>query len=135
MGWSPVERTILLTFNPEQMAQEAVADRPLEMPDLERLSKLAKDIVQGVVFSSDAVQKADADLLPSIFMPLALGATKGMSDAEIGAIGLFYAPMDSAFGRAINGYPCFGSVGWLCKRDATIVREKWRKMMDLLEQV
>lgn len=116
-----------MTLNPEEMARKAIDDRPLRTPDVDRLSKLARDIVQGVVFSSDSIKDnpaMDGRLVASIFMPLALGATKDMTHAELDDIGMFYAPMDSAFGRAINGCPTFGSVGWLNKRDAAIVRDK-----------
>jgi hypothetical protein len=90
---------------------------------LDSLKTLAVDIKAGRVFTSWQVH--DRQLLPLIFMPIALG---GFKKSWV----FFYAYYDShvSHPRSIRDYPIFASVGGLNKKDML----KLHKILKHLEE-
>jgi len=68
--------------------------------DLE-LRQLAVDIAEGRVFTSD--QCPTKEMLASCFVILALGGFKGLSDEELGNIGLIYEYRSKRLPLTANG--------------------------------
>ena len=84
---------------------------------LDKLKQLARDIVEGKVFHSDCIHEADAHLVRSIFMPLALFKKEDLDRIKDNKISLFYEYMEHAGRRTINGYPMFMSICFLDESD------------------
>jgi len=77
----------------------------------QELKKLALDIDEGRVFGTWNVNPTDREIIPSIFMPLALGAELTEGAAHL------YEYLTEALPRCINGYPIFTSFRTLTKED------------------
>lgn len=87
------------------------------------LAKFVMDYCDGKVFTSAQVSEHSLNLLPCIFMPLALGGLQGLYDAEVQRIGLIWEYMSQAGYRAINGYPTFLSCHLMHKDDWNTARK------------
>lgn len=74
----------------------------------EELKILAKDMVEGRVFSSDHIPEEQASLLPSIFM--VLGLMNKEQREGLKGVALVYEYIEKAVPSIINGYPCFSSL-------------------------
>lgn len=106
-----------------------------EIPRLppEELKKFVIQYLAGDVFTSAQLPEKDSDLLPMVFLPLALGALDSFSVEACKDIGVCWAYMRETVGtRSINGYPFFGSVRFMHKDDwarasAAILRERSRQ--------
>jgi hypothetical protein len=80
----------------------------------EQLKKFVFDVLAGQVLTIFDVPK---DLVPAVFMPIALGAFSGWTEAEAEDIGCIYGHVSEALSTGVNGYPCFMSVHMLNKQD------------------
>lgn len=111
--------------------------KPTKMDDKppEFLSRLAKDIATNLVFTLHHIRESDSHIVPSVFMPLALGALSDMTKEYIASIGMVYEYYDKAGSRSINGYPIFFSCLLLSMHDTKIVWEKVEKVRKALEDV
>lgn len=112
---------------------------PPEKLSDDELRKFICGVLDGSIFTSAHLH--NQDLLPMVFMPLAIGMFRYHSEEEIKEIltqtGVFYSYMKDAGPRAINGYPMFFSCGllhiddWRRAREAIIAEEERRKTMPL----
>lgn len=83
----------------------------------EELKVIARDIVDGKIFSDRDLRKADVEggtMIGMVFMVLFLMPNPA---AFIEDAGLLYEYWDQAGPRSINGYPCFFSVRKIIKKD------------------
>lgn len=94
----------------------------------EQAKTLAMDIRAGDVFTSRAIQPHDMELLPVIFMPLALMDRKMASALAKDAPVLIFERMSKAGPRSINDYPIFMSAQMLWRADAEKVSEYIKKL-------
>lgn len=98
----------------------SLADKPNE-----EIVRLAQDVVDGKVFGTWQLPNNEGDMLPMIFMPIALGCTIPEN------AGHAYEYLDKAGPRSINGYPCFFSVTFLNGPDSIklskLVKHLWEK--------
>lgn len=82
------------------------------------LRRLAMDIEEGKIFTSDHIREYDAQLLPSIFMPLFFsGRDFHFWMLKKNKIMLIYEYLSKAGPRSINGYPIFFSMQMLNLED------------------
>jgi hypothetical protein len=76
----------------------------------QELKQLAIDIVDNKVFTDRHLRDGESTNVYMVFMPIALGAFKDMTDEQKKGIGLLYEYYDKAGPRSFNGYPIFMSV-------------------------
>lgn len=97
--------------DPEQ--QSEIDKKPVD------LKQLAMDLYENKVFTDRHLLSSGNDyLIPSVFMPVALGAFSGKTQEEIKAeVGMIYEYYSEAGPRGINGYPCFFSFRILSPED------------------
>lgn len=86
----------------------------------EELKQIASDLHDGKIFC-DRQLGNEGRLLPSVFMPLALGALAGYSKKEISKLGMIYEYLEKAGPRSINGFPIFFSCQLLGRDETTKV--------------
>ena len=99
----------------------ALKPQNVENRSAEELSQIAKDIVTNLVFTDRHIRDFDSGLLPTIFMPVALGAFAECSEAYVNDVGMLFEYYDKSFPRSINGYPIFSSLQILSKHDAKLI--------------
>lgn len=117
-----------------EKAWEIGLTRKIPSQPPEKLSQLARDIAQNLVFTSDYVQ--DTNILGCVFVPIAMGAFNDLNKSQLEDIGLIFEYYNASMGgRAINGYPIFFSCQYLNREDTEIVKEKVRKIKNLIGQI
>jgi len=102
------------------------------MDDKEKKA-LAVDIVEGKVFGTWSMGEEENDLIPRIFMPLALAEKKVLKSMTDDKIAQIYEYMEKAGPRSINGFPIFFSMHMINEDDWAEVRamcEKYKKHKD-----
>lgn len=113
----------------DEEAPEKLSGAGFKMTRMEpdELRELARDTHAGrVFFASDE----DADLLPAIFMPIALGGLAGADPAEVELIGGIYEYLERAGTLGVNGRPMFTSVRFLHNDDVV----ELRRLVDTIQQ-
>lgn len=97
------------------------------------LKDLAKDIVMNKVFTDRHIQKTHANMLFTVFMPLAFMDKKGWAAmGKVEEIGLIYEYYEKATTRSINGYPTFQSFKYLKQKEANVTLDyvaKYKRML------
>lgn len=92
--------------------------RPDKFPRMsdEDLSQFVLDYCDGKILVAEQVPK---DLLPMVFMPIALGCFADWKEGHLNQIGTIWERLDSRniMPRSINGYPMFGSLRILRTED------------------
>lgn len=101
----------------------------------EEIKSIAFALLNNSIFTDRHISQDEPHMLGSIFMPLALGAFKDLTEEEVQNIGLIYESLDKAGPRAINGYPSFFSFQYLDKTDSDKVFEMARKIQAAVESV
>jgi hypothetical protein len=73
----------------------------------------------GRIFTSNHIRPSyeGDNIVSMVFMPLAFGALKDMTEDAIRHIGLIWEYLDQAGPRSINGYPIFSSLRFMHKDD------------------
>lgn len=98
------------------------------LPDTE-ISDLALGILKNEIFTDRHIAPDDRHLFASIFMVFAFMDNKErLRLARKSRPGLFYAPMNEAGPRAINGYPMFFSAKMLNEADTDKVWDEYRRL-------
>jgi len=96
----------------------------------DELRKLAVDIVDGHVFTSDMCPNTHD--VGNVFMVLQLGGLSKMKEDDIKEIGLFYEYNEKAMPyRRVNGMPIFFSAQILSKEDckrAQVFVDQYKEM-------
>lgn len=107
------------------------------MPE-DELKNFVRDYLAGLIVTSEDM---DATLVPTVFMPLALGAIQGWSQKELAQLGAVWAhrTKDRSTGLGVNGYPMFVACRLMRKEDwaivaATINREREQRTDIKLEK-
>ncbi len=95
---------------PSKMSDETEEERTA------RLKAFVVDYCSGRIFTSLHLSETELDILPMVFMPLALGA-KVPEDVVV-----VWEHLDKAGPRSINGYPSFWSCHFMNKADYARVR-------------
>jgi hypothetical protein len=102
--------------------------------DSAEIKKFVLDFMAGDVFTDFHV--TDKNLLPMVFMPLAMGGYESFSEKARSEIGCVYARFsDGTFPRSINGYPIFGSCAFMHKDDWARAHAAITKARDALENI
>lgn len=83
----------------------------------DEIRQLVKDMLSGAVFTSQQIDTVE--LLPMVFMPLAMIGKERIEELQAANIIMFYEYMHKAGPRGINGYPMFLSMQVLNLEDAT----------------
>jgi hypothetical protein len=103
----------------------------------EELKKIAIEVVNGRIFTSLSVDQDH--LLPLVFMPLALLSKEDSLKLRNLPVedqpGIFYAPLEKAGPRSINGLPIFWEVSWIVVGQCEEFLELCRKYQSELERV
>ena len=90
------------------------------------LKELAIGCYRGDVFTS--LQIHDQNDISSVFMPLMMMDPVQRKDMVEDKPHMYYSYMKDAFPTGVNGYPCFGSVAHLNKKDALKFVEYYKKI-------
>ncbi len=98
----------------------------------DKLREFVDDFVSNRIFTSAHLRDTEADLLPMIFMPLALGCFSKVQPDSLKQIGILYEYYEKAGPRSLNGKPIFMSFSMLHVDDwerakAAIDRETERR--------
>jgi hypothetical protein len=101
------------------------------MKSREDLKKIAIDFADGKIFTSDLLP--DMNLLPQVFVPIALNCFKDIPEEDIkkGKLWVIYEYYDKAGPRSINGYPIFFSLNYLSKEEAEVTNDLLHKYIKL----
>lgn len=84
-------------------------------------------------FCSAQVQQQN--LLPMIFMPLALMDEKMLKKLDKDGVAVFFEEYSKAGPRSINGYPCFFSCRYMTFTDYEKVREVAQALQSAMDGV
>ncbi len=84
-------------------------EEPKQELTSEFLRQLAADIADDKIFTHRHIPEQQSEMIPRVFMPIALGAFKDYTKEQMEDIGLIYEYYSDAGPRGINGYPCFFS--------------------------
>lgn len=111
----------------------------LHVPDMpqDELRKFVLGLADGRLFTSGHLREHETDLLPMIFLPLALGALSQCERFDAAKIGAFWEWNSKASPRSINGLPIFFSVRMINVRDwqranaAVAAEQERRKTLDV----
>jgi len=93
------------------------------------LKEIALGIVEGKIFCDRQVE--NKDLLPHVFMILALMDDKTADQLKHQNICMIYEYMDKAGPGAVNGFPCFMSMRTLNKEDTEKVMKYYEEALAL----
>lgn len=101
----------------------------LDLPRVsdEKLRQFVDDFVSNRIFTSAHLRDVEVDLLPMIFMPIALGCFAKVQPDTLKNIGVVYEYLDKAGPRSINGKPVFFSLNMLHIED-------WKRALVAIEK-
>jgi hypothetical protein len=102
----------------KQMMALPTPEKPYESLSDFELKKIAMDIVNGRIFCSLSIPEHDADVLPLVFMPLALTGPEYGKWCVDNQIHVLYEYMGKRLKMGVNGYPIFPSMRVLSRGDA-----------------
>ena len=97
----------------------------------EELKKIAMDIVDDKIFTSDMVRNPSE--IGMVFMPVLLGGLKDMDEDKKKDVRVLFEYYSEAMPRGINGYPTFPSVQILFKEEVPIIQKYVDKYVQLKE--
>jgi hypothetical protein len=99
------------------------------------ITRIAKDIVANLIFTTESIRKGDENLLGMIFLPILLGGAKSRPQVEtLAAGGMIYEYYAQAGPRSINGYPIFYSCYTMGVEDTKMVWEKVERIRRAIER-
>ena len=101
------------------------------MKSEEELKQIAKDIVNGQIFTSMQVSQ---ESIPSVFMVLSFLDEESVKKLSKD-LGMIYEYYSKALPRGINGNPCFASACTLNKKETTKVITYVKKITDMMESL
>jgi len=116
-----------LTLDPPSPEEQFSADWPTvrgqdvpktseDIPKLDDtgLRKFVVEYLRGEIFTSVNIRPHDRlAMTQMIFLPLVFGGLELITPTGLHKIGVIYAYMKDALPRSINGYPIFGTCGFL----------------------
>ena len=101
----------------------------------DEINALAEDIYKGNVFTSNQIRKEDLNMLPMIFMPLALAGPKLIEDMKKEDIGMIYEHFSEAGPRCVNSYPTFVSLHIVSQEETKKIWEKYAQIKKAVEGI
>jgi hypothetical protein len=106
---------------------------PVPAKTPEELKEIAMGLIENRYFCDLQLKQSDyVDMLPHVFIPIALGAFRTV---DLKTLGMIYASWDDRLDRAINGYPIFHACHLLNTEDAAKVMEMYQRMRAAMEDV
>jgi len=103
----------------------------MELRSDDELRQLAVDLFDQKVFCDRFIMNCTGTDLMMVFLPLALGAFEGMSEAEVEDINFFYEYYSEALPSSINGRPIFSSVNFLTKPETITMFKFYDEYRDM----
>lgn len=98
----------------------------------EKLNKLAKEIVEGKVFTEAHIDpNSNMDL--SLIFAVVIWMDKKQLEFMAKHKAFIYEYMDKSLPRGINGYPFFMSLRWMVQEDAIKVLDLAKEMEKILD--
>ena len=97
------------------------------------LKELAVGCYRGDVFTSFQVHNSQD--LGMVFMPLMLMSPVMKKDMVEDKPHMYYSWMKDAFPTGVNGYPCFGSVAHLNKRDPDKFMKYYKEIESKIDDI
>ena len=104
------------------------------MKSNEKLKQIAVDLFDGKIFCDRHIPEGEQYMLASIFMPIALSGLPDISDEKIRDMAFLFEYNSQAMPRSINGYPIFGSVQYLNKKEAEQMFKFYEEYKTLKEE-
>jgi hypothetical protein len=104
------------------------------MPE-EKVREIALGIFKGTIFTSLQLPEDQPDLLPMVFMPLALMDKDTFAAFMAKKPCLIYGNMKDTFPRSINGYPMFSTFGHANREDTDRIVAKYNEIKSAVEGV
>ena len=101
----------------------------------EKISELALGIFKGEIFTSNQVSESDRNLLPVIFLPLALLSAEQRKEIAAHTPAMLCSRMAEAMARSINGYPCLPGMQMIYAQDAKLILALYRKLKAATEDI
>lgn len=103
----------------------------------DELKEFILGVCDGRIFTDWVMPPHDKQqLLPVVFMPIALGGLEGHTTDELNNVGAIWEYMNQAGPRSINGYPMFMSMHLVHRLDTAIAMPaimEEKKRRDALE--
>lgn len=93
----------------------------------EKLREFVDDFVSNRIFTSAHLRDGEENMLPMIFMPLALGCFSTVQPDTLSQVGVLYEEYSKASPRSINGRPMFISFKMLHIDD-------WKRVQPVIEK-
>ena len=101
----------------------------------DELKQLAIDALEDRVFTSIHLERdGNIEMLRQVFLPLALGALREMTEDRVDKINLIYEYISKAGPHSINGYPMFFTMNILFEDDAKIFWEYLKSYDEMKKQ-
>ena len=124
-----------MTFKTKQIKLKQSKYRPRSADELR---KLAKDIINNDVFTSNHLHGHERQHLATVFLPLAMFSPMQKREMWQQKPWLFYASYGGQrdqFPTGVNGLPMMTSVTWLDKTDTLKVETLIRKYEDAIKAI
>lgn len=99
----------------------------------DEIRSLALQLYRGEIFTS--MQIDDPRMIGNVFMPIMFMDDLHKKMLMINGAYCFYANMEDAGPRAINGYPCFFSMMYLDREDAKRLIDKLAVIEEMMDNV
>jgi hypothetical protein len=105
--------------------------RPVPRMSEDDIKEMATDLVMGRLFCATMIPPEQwQHMIPSVFMPLALG---GLGDVDLATVGNIVEHLDKAGPRSVNGYPAFFSCRLVHTDDWEIIRQRAVKAQEAMD--
>jgi hypothetical protein len=97
--------------------------------------QIARDIVQGEIFTSDHIGQGNESLIGSIFLPILLGGFAEYTKEDWQKVGMLFSYYKDSLPWSVNGFPIFSSVCSVNHYDAKLIWKTVKKMRQAMEEV
>jgi len=123
----------------KESKQEEENQQPVENTEKD-LKQIAMDLYEGKIFTDrHLLMDRQEHMLPSVFMPIMLGAFSSKSEEELkNTIGMIYEYYSEAGPRSINGFPIFFSLKVLSPKETEkmfLYFEEYKKMKEAFSKM
>lgn len=98
----------------------------------EELRQIAVDIYDGKIFTSQHLSESEQNLMPMVFMPLALMDRETFK--SLSEVGMVYEYLDKAGPRSVNGCPSFFSMHTLTSDETVKVNDFFESYGSMKQQ-
>jgi len=98
------------------------------------IKELALELYRGEIFTSLQLRDLESEL-SMVFMPLRFMDEIAIKILVESKVGMFYAKMNQAAPRCINGLPVFFGVSYINEDDTDRLMKKYNKVIELMEDL